>query len=75
LNQGAYKVGFTKPCKNILALNGWSRWVQADTLETGSEEVFCTTADRIGDANAVFVLCLDASGAPTDASFFLFVAR
>lgn len=71
---GHYQVGFKKPCTNILAANGWSRWVQPDTLEGGSEIAFCTTADREGDANAVFVLCENASGA-VNASFFLFVAK
>jgi hypothetical protein len=72
---GEYQVGFKKPCQNILAVNGWSRWVQADTLSTGNEKVFCTTADRAGDANAIYVQCEDADGTLTDASFFLFVAR
>ena len=74
IGTGSYQVGFNKPCQNILAVNGWSRWVQPDTLGIGSEVAFCTTADRSGDANAVFVRCSDASG-PVDASFFLFVAK
>ena len=72
---GQYQVGFKRPCQNILAVNGWSRWVQPDTLSIGSEIAFCTTADRVADTNAVFVKCLDGSGNPVDASFFLFVAR
>lgn len=72
---GQYQVGFKKPCQNILAVNGWSRWVQPDTLTTGSELAFCTSADRLSDSNAVFVKCFDETGTPVDASFFLFVAR
>jgi len=52
--------------------------VQAiDTLGTGSiSNVSCTTADRAGNVDGVFVLCtLGSSGALTDTSFFLFVAR
>ena len=71
---GTYAIGFDKPCLNILASNGFSRWVQADTLHTGSSNAYCTTADKAGDANAVFVKCQDSSG-PVDTSFFLFVAR
>jgi hypothetical protein len=72
---GEYQVGFKKPCQNILAVNGWSRWVQPDTLSTGEEQAFCTTADRLGDSNAVWVECWDSTGNNVDASFFLFVAR
>jgi hypothetical protein len=74
LGTGTYAIGFDKPCLNILANNGFSRWVQADTLHTSSTSAYCTTADKAGDANAVFVKCQDSSG-PVDTSFFLFVAR
>ncbi len=72
---GEYSIGFNKPCQNILAVNGWSRWVQADDLSNGDEQAFCTTADRLNDSNAVWVHCFDGSGATVDASFFLFVAK
>ncbi len=72
---GEYQVGFKRPCLNILAVKGWSRWVQPDTLTIGQEQAYCTTADRDGDANAIYVACFDSSGNPADASFFLFVAR
>jgi hypothetical protein len=75
ISTGQYQVGFTKPCTNILAVDGWSRWVQADTLSTGDELAFCTTADRAGDVNAIFVECFDDTGADVNASFFLFVAH
>ena len=41
--------------ENVQAVNGWSRWFQADTLTTGSENAWCNTADRAGDVNAVWV--------------------
>ena len=74
---GEYAVEFKAPCTNILAVNGWSRWVQPDSLSTGTVgAAVCTTADRGGDANAVFVTCYDpASENPLDTSFFLFVAK
>lgn len=75
IGTGEYQVAFKKPCQNILAVNGWSRWVQPDTLSTGEEQAFCTTADRLGDSNAVWVECWDLTGNNVDASFFLFVAR
>jgi hypothetical protein len=74
LNTGEYKVGFKKPCQNLLAVNGWSRWAQADTLSTSNTTAYCTTADRTGDSNAIYVQCQDAGGVK-DSSFFLFVAR
>lgn len=75
LATGVYQVGFTVN-GNITANNGFSRWVQVDTLSTGSiSGVSCTTADRAGLTSAVFVLCENGAGAPTDTSFFLFVAR
>jgi len=74
LAQGEYQVTFDE---NVQATNGFSRWLQVDTLSTGSiSNVSCTTADRAGNVNAVFVICtLGSSGAITDTSFFLFVAR
>jgi len=76
---GQYQIDFGE---NVQAVNGWSRWVQADTLTTGTEDAWCNTADRAGDANAVWVNCQHAGGpgsmgnsAPLDTSFFLFVAR
>ena len=76
---GQYQIDFGE---NVQAVNGWSRWVQADTLTTGTEDAWCNTADRAGDANAVWVNCQHAGGpgsmgnsAPIDVSFFLFVAR
>jgi hypothetical protein len=76
---GEYQVDFGQ---NIQAINGWSRWVQPDTLSTGTENAWCNTADRAGDDNAVWINC-QTSGGPgsqgnskaVDASFFLFVAR
>lgn len=74
LGTGVYQVGFNQ---NAQANNGWARWVQVDTLSTGTIPggVSCTTADRAGLATGVFVLCINAAGVDTDTSFFLFVAR
>jgi hypothetical protein len=79
LSTGAYQVDFGQ---DIRANNGFSRWVQPDTLTTGSENAWCNTADRGGDVNAVFVNCQTTGGPgsmgnskPVDTSFFLFVAR
>ncbi len=79
LGVGTYQIDFGQ---NVQAINGWSRWVQADTLTTGSENAWCNTADRAGDVNAVWVNCQTAGGPgsmgnskPVDTSFFLFVAR
>ena len=76
---GQYQIGFGQ---DVEAINGWSRWVQADTLTTGTEDAWCNTADRAGDVNAVWVNCQHAGGpgsmgnsAPINTSFFLFVAR
>jgi hypothetical protein len=71
---GAYQVIFDE---NVQATNGWSRWLQVDTLTTGSiSNISCTTADRAGNVNGVFVLCSNNStGVSTPTSFFLFVAR
>jgi len=71
LGTGLYQVGFAG---NVTAAAGFSRWVQADTLQVGSEVAFCNTADRSGLATAVFINCNNVSG-PVDVSFFLFVAR
>jgi hypothetical protein len=79
LGVGLYQIDFGQ---NVQAVNGWSRWVQVDTLTTGTENAWCNTADRAGDNNAVWVNC-QTTGGPgsmgsskaTDTSFFLFVAR
>jgi hypothetical protein len=79
ISTGAYQVAFDEL---VQANQGWSRWVQVDTLSTGSENAWCTTADRSGDANAIYVQCQHEGGAgsmgnsvPVDTSFFIFVAR
>lgn len=79
LGVGQYQIDFGQ---NVQAINGWSRWVQADTLTFGTENAWCNTADRAGDDNAVWVNCQASGGPgsqgnskPVDASFFLFVAR
>jgi hypothetical protein len=74
LGGGAYQVIFDE---NVQATNGWSRWVQVDTLSTGSiSNISCTTADRAGNVNGVFVLCsANNTGVSTPTSFFLIVAR
>jgi hypothetical protein len=75
LGTGIYQVVFTVPCTNITAARGWARIVQVDTLTAGSiGNVQCTTADRAGNANGVFVNCTNSTG-PVDTSFFLFVLR
>jgi hypothetical protein len=74
LGTGIYQVGFNSGA--ITASNGWSRWVQVDTLSTGSiSNVSCSTADRAGTTSAVWVSCFNGAGVATDTSFFLFVAR
>lgn len=76
ITTGQYQVVFKAPCTNITAKNGWARVVQVDTLTTGAiAGVSCTTADRSGQPNGVFVFCHSHTGVPTDTSFFLFVAR
>jgi hypothetical protein len=72
---GQYQVAFNQG--NVTANNGYSRWVQVDTLTTGSiNNVSCTTADRAAVPAAVWVACFNGTtGAATDTSFFLFVAR
>jgi hypothetical protein len=74
LGGGSYQVIFDE---NVQATNGWSRWLQVDTLTTGSiSNVSCTTADRAGNVKGVFVLCTAGNtGVSTPTSFFLFVAR
>jgi hypothetical protein len=73
LSTGVYQVTFIH---NVQANNGWSRWVQVDTLTTGSfSGVVCDTADRAGVPDAIFVDCMNSAGAFQDASFFLFIAR
>jgi len=79
LGVGQYQVEFGT---NVQATFGWSRWLQADTLTFGTENAWCNTADRAGDANAVWINCQTTGGAgsmgnsiPKDTSFFLFVAR
>ncbi len=83
LATGQYQVAFSNFGGGVItANNGFSRWVQPDTLTTGSENVWCNTADRAGSPNAVYVNCQHEGGAgsggnsaPVDASFFIFVAR
>jgi len=79
LATGVYQVNFGQ---NVQAVNGWSRWIQADTLSTGTENAWCNTADLAADNNAIWVNCQTTGGPgsqgnskPVDASFFLFVAR
>jgi hypothetical protein len=79
LGTGFYQVAFDE---NVQATNGWSRWVQPDTLAAGEENAWCNTADRAGDPNAIFVNCQHEGGpgsqgnsVPVDTSFFIFVAR
>jgi len=75
LIKGQYQVTFGS-LGNITATNGFSRWVQVDSLSTGvAGGVTCTTADRFGNTSAILVACFNGSGAFTDTSFFLFVAR
>ncbi len=76
ITTGQYQVVFRAPCTNITARNGWMRVVQVDTLTTGSiAGVSCTTADRAGQVNGVFVYCHNHAGVATDTSFFLLLAR
>lgn len=73
IGTGEYQVEFKS---SHLANDGWSRWVQVDTLSTGSiNNVSCATADRSGDDKAIWINCFDGSGNPVDTSFFLFSAR
>jgi len=76
ITTGQYQVTFKKPCQNITAKNGWARIVHPDTHSTGSlPSVNCITADRVGNTNAIFVACYNATGAFADTSFGLFVLR
>jgi hypothetical protein len=83
LTTGEYQVGFLGFGQGqIQANNGFSRWVQVDTLSTGSLNAWCTTADREGVPGAVYVQCQQEGGSgsmgnsvPANVSFFLFVAR
>jgi hypothetical protein len=75
LGPGVYQVTFQGICDRAEADKGWSRWVQMDTLTTGTSEGSCTTADRAGVPTAVWVDCRDSAGAPADRSFFLFLAK
>ena len=79
LGVGIYQVNFLE---DVTAANGWSRWVQPDTLTDGTINAWCTTANRAGLATGVWVQCQTSGGPgsqgnskPVDASFFLFVAR
>jgi hypothetical protein len=67
---GRYVVDFGQ---NVQAIHGWSRWVQADTLQTGivgcpggactdGPGAWCTTADSAADSNAVWVNCQHTGG-------------
>jgi len=76
---GIYQVNFFV---DVEATNGWSRWVQADTLSTGTTNAYCTTADRAGLTTGIWVQCQAPGGPgsqgqskPVDTPFFLFVAR
>lgn len=77
IGTGEYQVGFQGFGNGqIQANNGFSRWVQPDTLTTGSENVWCTTADRSGVAGAVYVQCQSQGSSGSvekDASFFIFL--
>ena len=79
LGTGIYQVAFDE---NVQAVHGWSRWVQVDTLTTGSSNAWCTTADRASVPNAIWVSCQTPGGPGSqgnskaaDVSFFIFVAR
>jgi len=76
LAAGTYRVGFTAPCGNVQAVNGWFRIAQPDTLTTGSTGPrYCTLADRVGLPNAIFVQCFNQAGVATDTSFTLSAIR
>lgn len=77
LGAGTYEVLFKGPCAgNITAVKGWARIVQVDTLTAGTHlPTFCTTADRAGATNGVFVKCTDGAGTATDTSFSLYILR
>ena len=75
---GQYGVVFKAPCGgNIRVNNGWARWTQVDTLQFGTTNGTCTTADlglTIG-VGGIWVNCFDNVGALADRSFSIFVAR
>ena len=76
LSTGVYQVGFTGPCNNVMAQSGFARWVQVDTLISGtSPQVVCTTANRAGFTQSDLGSVHRPSRRDTDVSFFLFVAR
>ena len=64
LGGGSYEVIFKGACsKNITAAAGWARFVQVDTLTTGSiGDIKCTTADRAGNPAGVWVNCTNGAG-------------
>ena len=75
---GQYNVRFSGPCSgNIRINNGWARWVQPDTLQFGTTDGHCTTADlaATGGVGGIWVSCFNGAGAQADRSFSLFVAR
>ena len=75
---GTYNVKFTGPCSgNIRVNNGWARWTQVDTLQFGTTNGYCTTADLAATlgVGAVWVNCFSSAGALADRSFNIFVAR
>jgi hypothetical protein len=73
---GSYEVIFKGACKNITAARGYARIVQVDTLTTGSiSGITCSSADRAGNRDGVWVNCTDGAGVQTNTSFFLFVLR
>ena len=75
---GTYGVVFKAPCGgNIRVNNGWARSVQVDTLQFGTINGYCTTADRAATAGvgSVWVSCFGATGVQQDTSFTLTVTR
>lgn len=50
---GTYNVTFKAPCNNITAARGYARFVQVDTLSTGTTDGFCATADLSGQPNGI----------------------
>lgn len=75
---GNYAVKFKAPCNGNIRVNaGWARWTQVDTLQFGTINGYCTTADLGSTAGVggIFVDCYGPGGVRTDTSFNLFVAR
>jgi hypothetical protein len=72
ISTGQYQVTFPS---NVQAINGTTRWVQVDNLTVGTiDNESCTTADRVGNADAIFVACFNnATGAFVNTNFILFV--